>query len=173
RPNDSQDFSTQTEFYGPTFSTRLMMDQMANPYAQNRKWTVSCPRESEVLKIHQEVLCWQSVDVHRVLEAMAALRETLEYSTSLVTYTVRSPDQGYLHDGMTIGSVYRHFHRDKAALDGLSDLLNHQKVLEANSNWQGNMEHLSKKFGVWVKEMGWVDEAFVGGLRRSKFASLI
>ncbi|KAL8854518.1 MAG: hypothetical protein Q9198_010921 [Flavoplaca austrocitrina] len=140
------------------------MDQMANPDAGKRKWTVSCTRESEVLKIHQEVLRWQSVDVHRVLEAMTVLRETLEYATSLVTYTVRSPDQGYLHDGVTIGSVYRHFHRDKAALNGLSNLLSHQKALEANSNWQGNMKNLSKKFGGWVKEMGWVDEAFVGDI---------
>ncbi|KAL8877224.1 MAG: hypothetical protein Q9198_004719 [Flavoplaca austrocitrina] len=102
---------------------------------------------------------------------MTALREALEYATSLATYTVRSPDQGHLHDGMTIGSVYRHFHRDKAALNGLSNLLSHQKAVDANSNWQGNMEHLTKKFGGWVKEMGWVDEAFVGGLRRSKFPS--
>ncbi|KAI4275071.1 MAG: hypothetical protein LQ337_003482 [Flavoplaca oasis] len=70
-------FSSQTEFYGPTFSTQLMMDQMANPYAENRKWTVSCPLESEVLKIHQEVLRWQSVNVQRLLEAMIALREAL------------------------------------------------------------------------------------------------
>lgn len=54
-----------------------MMDQMANPYAENRKWTVSCPLESEVLKIHQEVLRWQSVNVQRLLEAMIALREAL------------------------------------------------------------------------------------------------
>ncbi|KAL8876414.1 MAG: hypothetical protein Q9192_008867 [Flavoplaca navasiana] len=149
------------------------MDQMANPDAESLKWTVSSPRESEVLKTHQEVMRYQSVRVHGVLEAMTVLREALEYATSLVTYTVRSPDQGYLHDGMTIGSVYRHFHREKAALNGLSNLLSRQKALDATSNWQGNMEHLSKKFEGWVKEMGWVDEAFVGGLRQFKLASLI
>lgn len=70
---------------------------------------------------------------------------------------------------MTVGCVYRHFQRHRIALNGLSNLLSRQKALDANSNWKSNMEHLSKKFGGWVKEMGWVDEAFVGGHRRLNF----
>ena len=51
-------------------------------------------------------------------------------------------------------------------LNGLSSLLSHEQAFDLYSNWQGNMEHLSTKIGVWVKEMGWVEEAFIGGLRQ-------
>ncbi|KAL8758192.1 MAG: hypothetical protein Q9199_001655 [Rusavskia elegans] len=107
-----------------------------------------------------------------------------EYITSLITYTVRSADQGYYRTGVddegevdytsprAIGPEYQRLLTHKTALEGLSTLLNQQTVtlskhkeaqLEQRSRleWWGNMVNISGKVGQWSKETKWVDWAFV------------
>ncbi|KAI4241476.1 MAG: hypothetical protein L6R42_011260, partial [Xanthoria sp. 1 TBL-2021] len=52
-----------------------------------------------------------------------------EYITSLQTYTVHMPDQGYYHDHKYIGSDYHHFAQHKTALDSLATLLAERTAL--------------------------------------------
>ncbi|KAL8643722.1 MAG: hypothetical protein Q9226_008158, partial [Calogaya cf. arnoldii] len=66
-----------------------------------------------------------------------------EYVTSLLTYTFRSPDQGFFHDEWTVGPEYFRFHEHKGAIKDLSRLLEPQKAHPVSTlNWQGNMEQL-------------------------------
>ncbi|KAL8671942.1 MAG: hypothetical protein Q9168_003568 [Polycauliona sp. 1 TL-2023] len=87
-----------------------------------------------------------------------------EYITSLFTYKIRSPDQGYYHDRQTIGPVYRRFIRHKSALQALSKTLAQQKTPPKNGRiWENEMEHLSAKLLGWNMEMKWTKAAFTKG----------
>lgn len=118
------------------------------------------------------------------LHPYALLHLLQEYITSLITYTVRSADQGYYRTGVddegevdytsprAIGPEYQRLLTHKTALEGLSTLLNQQTVtlskhkeaqLEQRSRlgWWGNMVNISGKVSQWSKETKWVDSAFV------------
>ncbi|CAO1601100.1 hypothetical protein XANCAGTX0491_004764 [Xanthoria calcicola] len=91
-----------------------------------------------------------------------------EFTTTLLTYTIRSPDQGYLHDKTTIGSEYTRFATHKTALEQLTALVKQQQRLEAPPSppgkyWSRNLKQLGGKLERWGKEMEWVDVAFKDG----------
>ncbi|KAL8758193.1 MAG: hypothetical protein Q9199_001656 [Rusavskia elegans] len=189
--------STQTEFFGPTFSTLKMMERLAKERGGKRDVPASMvstrirtdprlqQREPVVLRFHQLGFHLQSRYIHQLLMSMDLIRFSLkqdpdaqpyvptegepsypphEYITTILSYTIRSPNQGYCHDHKTIGPEYHRFSSHKTALEDLLAFLKQQKSFpEPSPNWEGNIKQLSGKVGGWVMEMEWIDAAFTGG----------
>ncbi|KAI4244071.1 MAG: hypothetical protein L6R42_010550 [Xanthoria sp. 1 TBL-2021] len=168
--------STQTEFFSPTFSTLKMMERLAKERGGKRVVPASMvstcirtdprlqQREPVVLRFHQLGFHLQSRYIHQLLMSMDLIRFSLEYTTTILSYTIRHPNQGYCYDHKTIGPEYHRFSTHKTALEDLLAVLKQQKSFpEPSPNWEGNIKQLSGKVGGWVKEMEWIDAAFTGG----------
>ncbi|KAI4282680.1 MAG: hypothetical protein L6R38_002770 [Xanthoria sp. 2 TBL-2021] len=193
-------FCSQTEYLGPTFNTLKTIKYLAeDAFDPKLEYTTVW---GQVCFFH-----YQSDAINSIAEGIEALRTYMppntlstgtstedevedqdypphEYITSLITYTVRSADQGYYRTGVddegevdytsprAIGPEYQRLLTHKTALEGLSTLLNQQTVtlskhkeaqLEQRSRlgWWGNMVNISGKVSQWSKETKWVDSAFV------------
>ncbi|KAL8833652.1 MAG: hypothetical protein Q9176_007889 [Flavoplaca citrina] len=103
-----------------------------------------------------------------------------EYTTSLLTYTVLSEDQGYHHDDKQIvGSEYHRIQSHKAGLEGMSMLLK-QQLLNSSSvllpqvkqrsrlEWSGNMANLGANIGGLCKELKWTEKVFREGHKQDE-----
>ncbi|KAL8848101.1 MAG: hypothetical protein Q9221_006858 [Calogaya cf. arnoldii] len=215
---------SETEFYGPTFSSiQMLVDVIEEEDFKNETGRLDPARisqslvltemEPRILEFHQRNFRSQSIAVWGLLLSMKNLRCVLirllslslgffvlirkqdetrldadadvqpvistedepwypphEYVTSLLTYTVRSPNQGFFHDEWTMGPEYCRFHEHKGAIKDLSRLLEPQKAHPVSTlSWQGNMEQLCQKVGGWAKEMEWADASFRRGFDNITF----
>ncbi|KAL8878050.1 MAG: hypothetical protein Q9198_004060 [Flavoplaca austrocitrina] len=103
-----------------------------------------------------------------------------EYTTSLLTYTVLSEDQGYHDDDkQTVGSEYYRIQSHKAGLEGMSMLLKQQSLNSSSVllpqvkqrsrlEWSGNMANLGAKIGGLRKELEWTVKVFREGHKQDE-----
>ncbi|KAI4221760.1 MAG: hypothetical protein LQ349_007772 [Xanthoria aureola] len=169
-------FGSHTESFAATFSTVQIMalfTKMCHSAPDIRpskllKHRLFREMEPNIVAMHRMWMHVSMFSIQIVQRNMQLIRSSLEFTTTLLTYTIRSPDQGYLHDKTTIGSEYTRFATHKTALEQLTALVKQQQRLEAPPSppgkyWSRNLKHLGGKLERWGKEMEWVDVAFKDG----------
>ncbi|KAL8671943.1 MAG: hypothetical protein Q9168_003569 [Polycauliona sp. 1 TL-2023] len=173
---------TQTETFGPTFSTEgIVEDTAGRPLKLDNYY-----RDFKMQSLHVEVIL-HSIDIFNntlifcgrdpVFRApdpasFGSSYPAREYLTSITSYTMRTPLAcQYSHNSPPFGAQYDKFQCHRSVLKGLSNLVSSQTLVlttrqdeterdrDASLTFLVNMESIIEKVCGWRKEMECVDVA--------------